>query len=360
MSAGRHRSAVELPALIAASALAGWAANRIHVPLAWMVAPLVVSCIATIAFGLPRLPIRVRYVGQVIVGAAVGLYLTPEALARIGDFAVPILLGAAGITLAACLIALAQIKLWGIDPATAVFSSVPGGPVDMAMMADQNGGDPARTALAQTLRIAMVVLLFPPILLGLAGDAAPRLVEYGTWPESALIVLVAGTAGVAARSLGFINPYFLGPMLVVGAVTALDVDLSHFHEGVVPAAQVLMGVSLGGMFQRDILVGSGRFLLSLVLTSLVLLAVSGLVAELVARLFSADLATMMLANAPGAVPEMVITAQVLHLDVPLVASFQFVRIVLSLSMAALFFRLYRMAELRLAARRAGSGQDLDE
>src|SRR5690606_31521045 len=149
------------------------------------------------------------------------------------------------------------------------------------------------------------------------------------------------------RRLSLINPYFLGPMLLVGALTALDVDLSHFHEGLVPAAQVLMGVSLGGMFQRDILVGSGRFLASLVATSLALLVVSALLAWTISQLYSAELATMMLANAPGAVPEMVITAQVLHLDVPLVASFQFVRIVMSLSMAALFFRLYCIAELRV-------------
>ncbi|MEO3388603.1 AbrB family transcriptional regulator [Mesorhizobium sp. CAU 1741] len=356
MSVAGLRRKIGLPLLLIASAGIGWLANRAGIPLAWMVAPMILSATSTMIFDLPRLPVKVRYIGQCVVGAAVGLYLTPEALARIVEFAVPILLGAAAITSAACVIALIQIRFAGADPATAVFSNVPGGPMDMALLAHQNGGDPGRTALAQTLRIAMVVLLFPPILFGLSDDPMPRIVEYGTYFDSLLIVLVAIVAGIIAKRLNFINAFFLGPLLVVGAATGMNVGLSHFHEGIVPAAQVLLGVSLGGMFQREVLSGAGRFLGSILATSACLMVVSFLVAEAIAQIYGSDLATMALANAPGAVPEMVVTAQVLHLEVPLVASFQFVRIVFSLAMAAIFFRLYRRTSLILAARKAGQNE----
>jgi len=326
------------PAMLALGGVAGWLANRVGIPLAWMVGPLVVTAIATLSLKLPRLPVRARYVGQVIVGSAVGLYLSPEALDRILENAVPIVLGSLIITAAACIIAIAQIRLAGANPATAVFSNVPGGPVDMAFLAGQYGGDPARTALAQTLRVTMVVLVLPPILIGFSDDVSARVYQYGTLADSAVLIAAGGVAGLLFRYLRLINPYFLGPMIVIGAATALGVDLSHFHEGFVPAGQVLLGVSLGGMFQRSVFQNAGRFIVSLVMTSALLLLISAVTAELIVALFSADLPTMVLANAPGGVPEMVITAQVLHLDVPLVASFQFVRIIFSLSVAALLFR----------------------
>lgn len=106
------------------------------------------------------------------------------------------------------------------------------------------------------------------------------------------------------------------------------------------ARQVLFGVTLGGMFQRGTFEEAGKFMVSLILTTVTLLAASLVVAELLVLLFHGDFSTVALGNAPAAVAEMVITAQLLHLDVPLVASFQVARVVLGLFLGGLFFTLY--------------------
>lgn len=336
----RLKRTAAVAALLGAGGAAGWIATLMHVPLSWMIGPLLLIGVATIAFGLPSLPLLFRYSGQVVIGSAVGLYLTPAAMERIVANAVPILLGTVLMTLLACAISLAQIRLSNADPATAIFSNIPGGPLDMAMMAASNGGDPARTAAYQMVRIATVVLLFPPVIMLSSPEIFPREAAYGGWSDSLALGMIGIVAAFAARKLRIMNPFFIGPLLAVGALTAGGLDLSAYHEGVVPAAQVLFGVTLGGMFQRRTFEHAGRFMVSLVMTTVTLLAGTVAVSELLVLLFDANFPTMVLGNAPAAVAEMVITAQVLHLDVPLVASFQVARVVIGLFLGGFFFHCY--------------------
>lgn len=327
-------------AVLAASAAAGWTASRLHVPLAWMIGPLLLVGAGTIILDLPQLPKFSRYSGQVIIGGSVGLYLTPQAMERVLANAAPILLGTLLMTILACIISLVQIRLSRIDPATAIFSNIPGGPLDMAIMAESHGGDPARTAAYQTVRIATVVLFFPPVIMFTSAEIFPRVTEYGGWGDSAVLLLIGTIGALAANRMRIMNPFFIGPLLAVGALTAGGMGLAPYHDGVVPAAQVLFGATLGGMFQRRTFEQAGRFMISLIATTVTLLAGSIGVAELLILLFGGDFATMALSNAPAAVAEMVITAQVLRLDVPLVASFQVVRVVLGLFLGGLFFHIY--------------------
>jgi uncharacterized protein len=335
--------------LLAAGAAAGWVASRLHLPLAWMIGPLLLIGLATILFRLPSLPTVFRYSGQVVIGGSVGLYLTPVAMDRIISYAFPILLGTVLMTSVACLISLAQIRFSKTDAATAIFSNIPGGPLDMAMMAAQHGGDPARTAAYQTIRIATVVLLFPPVMMLSSTEVFPREAIHGSWLDSLVLVTIGLAAAFGAWKLRVMNPFFIGPLLAVGALTASDAGLSAHHEGVIPAAQVLFGVTLGGMIQRKTFEQAGKFMVSLVLTTITLLVASVLVTELLVLIFGGDFSTVALGNAPAAVAEMVITAQVLLLDVPLVASFQIARVVLGLFLGGLFFALYTRWQGRSAA-----------
>lgn len=343
----RLKTALLTGSTLLVGAVAGWFASRIGIPLAWMVAPLIVIGAATLIFDLPRLPTLLRYFGQIVVGNAVGLYMTPQAVQHIGANAVPIVLAAGTITLAAGLVGILQIKLTRADPATAIFSSIPGGPLDMAVMSAQHGGDPAKTAVAQTMRIAAVVLIFPSVIVFGSELTTPAAEMHGSLFSMALLLALGIAAGRFFSYMRWVNPYFMGPMIVTSLLSGVDVGLMPYHPGVVSAAQVVLGVSLGGMFRRTILSETRAFLLGILGTTLALFAICALIAEIISLLYGTDLATLLLANAPGAVPEMVLTAKALGLDVPLVASYQIVRIAIGLVLVNIFFRVYqRVARIK--------------
>lgn len=331
---GKPRTAVlrslKVGAVFAVAYVAGAAANTVGVPLAWMIGPMFASAFITLAMNAAAPPVSLRVLGQLIIGGALGLHLTPDAFDRILSNVVPIVAGALTLTFIAIAYGLAQARFFGTHRATALYASVPGGPIEMAVLADQNGGDGAKTALAQTLRIVFVVLLFPPIMtLAAIPGSAPEAIA-GGWLDTILLVLLAAAAGIAAHFVRLTSPFFLGPMIVVGAMAASGIPLDGHHEGVVPAGQILIGVSLGAMFRRDLFRGARQFLGGLLFSTLFLMCASALVSVALSAAFDLDLSTMVLANAPGAVTEMVITAEVLHLDVAMVASFQFVRVMIAL------------------------------
>jgi len=344
------RHALFLVGLVAIGAAAGAAASALRMPLAWMIGPLLVSAAIYLLRPQPAPPRAFRFLGQAIVGSAVGLYLTPDALQRVLENGWLVISGALLINVAACSVGLAQAWLGRLDPATALFSNVPGGPAEMAALAEANGGSAPKVAIAQTLRVVLIVLIFPPLLVS-ASTFPVQPTGFGSWLDSGILVSAALAAGLLARVLRVPSPFFLGPMTVIGLWTASGALVPQHHQGVVPAAQILLGLSLGAMFRRDLFAGNRYFLAGLALSTLALLALCALVAFVLSHLFDVDLPTLLLSTAPGAVPEMVLTAKVLHFDVPLVASVQFVRIMVGLVAAAALYRLMARPLGRIAARK---------
>ena len=110
---------VSIAGLHALGALAGYFAMLAGMPLPWMIGPILVAGILTPAFGLTASIVPLRMFGQLIIGAAMGLYLVPEALARITDTVVPIALSAVLTILVALILAWVQARMLKLDPATA-------------------------------------------------------------------------------------------------------------------------------------------------------------------------------------------------------------------------------------------------
>lgn len=337
--------------LHALGALAGYLALLAGMPLPWMIGPILVAGTMTPAFGLKASAVPLRMFGQLIIGAAMGLYLVPEAMARIMDTAVLIVLSAVLTIVVAVMLAWFQARALKLDPATAIYSSVPGGPVDMAVLAQHHGGDPARTALIQTIRVVLIVMLFPQLLLAIGAtnaniDVAPiAMAEVGSL---AILLAACVAAGFCARAVRLLNPFFMGPLLLVGALTASSVSLPSVPSWLIAFAQVLLGTSIGGMFHRDLFRSGCATLITAVLATLMLFALCLAIAYALHTGFGQDLGTMILSTAPGGATEMAVTAKGMNLDVPLVVAFQVVRVILIATLLPLMFSLF----IKFISRRA--------
>lgn len=324
------------------AAIGGFLAWRLSVPLPWMIGPLVTVAVITILFNAPPVPRAGRYIGQTVVASSVGLYLTPEALQRIAESAVPLVL-AAGLTMVAgSCIAATLARAARVDWPTALFSGIPGGPVEMANLAERYGGIGSQVAFAQTIRITAIVLLVPPTLVLLGGPDGDRVLPPGSEFDvlgfsGALALSAAG--GLVLHLMGSSNAFFLGPMAVLGALTAAGYHLSGIPGPVIAAGQVLLGVSLGAMFSRQNLMAAGHFILTAVWTTALLLMLSSGIAALLWWAFDLPFRTMIVATAPGSLTEMVVTARVLSLDVPLVAAFHLSRVFLLVAFVPVAYRM---------------------
>lgn len=340
--------------LVSASLLlAVLAAGLLHVlrvPLPWLVGPLLATAAGRLGGVALQGPSWGRAAGQCVIGAALGLYFTPVVLRPLLDLLPYLLLaGLFAFVLAGLGGALLQ-RLSGLDRGSAFFACMPGGASEMANLAERHGVRVDSVAAAHSLRMLLVVSIVPALytLSGVHGadlyHAAGRVVHY---PGLALLGALGLAAGWVWARLGQPNPWMLGPLVVTALLTANGVELSTLPAWASPAAQLLIGCSLGSRFSPEFLRVAPRFLAAVVVTSGVLMLVAAAFGWGLAWLAGLNLATTMLGTTPGGIAEMCLTANALQLGVPVVTAFHVSRL---LCVLLLTDPIYRRLAGRLAWR----------
>jgi membrane AbrB-like protein len=340
--APRHAVGAQLGGLAVAVA-AGYVFSALRTPLPWMLGPLSTIAALRVA-GAPVLaPRGARQVGQWVIGTALGLYFTPYVVREVASWW-PLLAAGALFAIAVGYGAgIALATLAGVDRTTAVFASVPGGAAEMSVLGERFGARVDRVAAAQSLRIAIVVIVVPAVyaLAGVHG-ADPYVPGTTTFSASGFPALMLATAagGAIATWIGLPNAFVLGSLAVAIPLTAAEINLSAMPTVATNAAQCLLGCALGARFQPDFLRGAARFVGAVLASVLATIAVSAAFGVLLARLSGLHPATLVLGTAPGGIAEMCVTAKVLQLGVPLVTAFHVSRVaVLLLATAPLFSRV---------------------
>jgi len=327
-------------------ALAGAACAHLRVPIPWMIGPLAAMAACNIAGTGLRAPRIARPAGQVVIGVALGLYFTPLVVRETLAYW-PLLLLAAVMA-----IGLGVVSGWllsavsGTDRTTAFFASVPGGATEMTLLGERFGARADRVALAQSLRILVVVAVIPVALAysGAHGTDTYVSVQSGlNWAKLGVLFASATACGLLLARLKLPNAYMFGPLALSIALTASDVQLSSLPGPISSAAQLLLGCALGARFERRSFERAPRFVFGVLVSVGAAIAISAGAAVAVATAAGLPAASMVLAMAPGGIAEMCITAKVLQLGVPLVTATHVTRVFVLLATTGPGFRWARSA-----------------
>ncbi|MBU8540785.1 AbrB family transcriptional regulator [Falsiroseomonas tokyonensis] len=321
-------SAYLLTALVATAG--GGVAWLLHIPLPWMLGAMAATG-ALAWHERAAVAAPVRPVALLMLGLGLGQTFTTPVLAALAT-ALPWLLAAAVISIVVgALVARFFARMAGTDPRTGYFSAVPGGVIVMAVLAQRAGVSVPAVTLAQTIRVMVVVVIFPPLITWLAprGGAGAFFAERPPVELAGLAVLFAAGLAVALaiRLLKLANPWMLGPCALVIVLSALEILPSGVPLWMIDAAQVGMGAGLGQRMSRRFLLTSRRLALASVGSTILLSALMAALGIGLGLLSGLPPAAVVLGMAPGGMPEMTITAKALDLAVPLVLGFHLVRTV---------------------------------
>jgi len=162
---------MRVAAALAVCAVGGAVCAWLRMPLPWMIGSMLAMASVQMAGAeLEPLP-GGRDAGMVAVGVTLGLYFTAPVVHEVATYW-PwfVALGFAAIGFGT-LSAFVLERLGRVDLATAFFASMPGGAADMALMGERRGAAPERVAVSHSIRMLLVVTLFP-IGITLAGFSA--------------------------------------------------------------------------------------------------------------------------------------------------------------------------------------------
>lgn len=319
----------------------GYIFSTLGVPLPWMLGPLAVTMNFSLLAGQVKAPLPMRWAGQFIVATAVALNLTGDMLDIILASFLWMVLSAFLILTAAVLGARWLSGSGKIDRATAAFSLLPGGAVEMAGLATRFGGDGAFVALTQTLRIASIVVFVPFLMIALGSPVLNPAgqTQYFSLPAIVLIALAGILPTLVMFRFRLANAFFVGPLAGVGLYALSGLPGSDIPALLLIAAQIMLGVSLGSMFDRTAFLRLGRIAPYTIAISIALV-VTGLIIGFGFSLIGVGATgPMLLANAPGSVAEMAIVARSSGFEPSLIAAYHLTRIFIIVPFAPLLFRL---------------------
>jgi membrane AbrB-like protein len=214
----------------------------------------------------------------------------------------------------------------------------------MAVMAQRAGADGAPVALAQTVRIAALVLVIPPAITysGIGGEAdLARFAGVADGGDLVLLVAAALLAALALRLLRVPNPWFLGPVAAGAVMAVTETTSTSVPFLAIAAGQVCLGTALGCQFTRDFLRRIRRFLKGIVVCTAFLMVACAVMAGGIAAVSDLPVAAMILATAPGSLTEMCLTAKALDLSVAMVTAFHLVRLFIVVPATPLIFDALR-------------------
>lgn len=336
--------------------------RALDLPLPWMIGPLLATAAASIA-GLPTTSShRARNAGQWVIGAAMGLYFTPEIIQLMLRLWWVVLLSVAW---ALALgwghgVFLHRFGLRGLagSPrslrAASYFSGAIGGASEMTLLADREGARSDLVAGAHSLRMLLVTVTIPFAFAwaGVHGiDASLPGMREVSGPGLALLLVATGAGGLLLKWLRWANPWFIGPLAVAMALSLAGVQLSALPSWASPAAQLVIGINLGVRFRREFLGQAPRWVAVVVVGTLGMIGLSVGFGGLLSLATGLNMATLVLGTAPGGITEMAVTAKVLQLGVPVVTAFQVFRLVAVLLLVAPMYRwLYGREEAAGEAR----------
>ncbi|MDA1325208.1 MAG: AbrB family transcriptional regulator [Proteobacteria bacterium] len=322
-----------LPGILKAIAIgvpAGFLFAWLDTPIPWMLGPMIaVASVNLMGLRVYAVPFG-RQMGQVILGSAVGLYFTPTVVVALGANFGVILLATLSAFVIGGLGALVMSRVSGIDQKSAFFASIPGGSMAMANLASRYGASIPPVAVAQSLRVSIVILVVPFALTygGIPLDISaykPDL-PFNLWIFISWLAAGAVLGGVTEK-FNFHNGYMLMPIFFGAALTIGGVELSAVPGWTTDFAQLMFGLTLGERYEKAFFARHKMFIPFALVNAFFIMTASAAVGVGLCWVFDLPLSTMIIATAPGGMAEMTIVAQALQIGVPTVIAFHVFRVI---------------------------------
>ncbi|HEY7663843.1 MAG TPA: AbrB family transcriptional regulator [Xanthobacteraceae bacterium] len=329
----RLATALSMAGTLLAGAAGGFAARAAHLPLPWLLGALMVI----MGLSLAGVPVRLirwgRPAGTVVVGASTGLQFTAAVVAKLITL-LPLIIAAAFMsTIVGAIGGLLYMRLAGVDRTSAFFATVPGGVIETLTIAPQYGGRVEPIMVAQTTRVALIVVFAPFLVISFAGSGARNAflaAAVAPWLPVLVLLAVSGLAAALLARTRSPNAWLMAPLFIAAGVSHLGLIDGRMPDLLLIAAQVVIGSALGAQFRPEFLTRLFGLLWASCLIVLFAAGSMAMFAAALAWLAGYPVPTMVLAMAPAGIAEMVLTGKVLGLDSTMIAGFQLMRIIIVL------------------------------
>jgi uncharacterized protein len=312
-------------------AVGGAVLSILHIPLAWMLGPMIFNIAASVR-GVPVLvPHGVRVGVLCVIGVFLGGSFSPDLLARAGGWLLSLSLMIIFVPLITWVASTYFYHAAGFDRPTSVFSGAPGTLTAMVIVGGESGADERLIALTQGLRVVIVVIFMPMVVTAVLASAMHEgsvLPAGGPFnvPDAAWLSGAAVFGYVVARVFKLPAAAMTGSMLASTALYLSGIVDYRPPDALLWLSLWILGSAIGSRFSTVTAETFFRISKHAVVATALVIVVSALFALGASWLTDTPYLTALLSFTPGGVAEMCLIAIAFDVDPAFVAVHHLVRI----------------------------------
>lgn len=295
-------------------------------PLAFLIGPLIVLTI--MAQRWPQLQVSrpVYAVALMVVAVALGQYFNPDVVSTWREIAATLVMNA-GMTLVGLFVGYHfLLRVFGYDPATAIFSGLPGGILTVMEVSRESDADAGAVLFFQVFRIVLGATSIP-MLFALAGfDIPSAAVQQNSQAHPAtlhdILFLVPGTLvlAVLGRKLRFPSAEISLPLIWSAILYGSGTVTMSIPVWLPAIGFIVVGAAVGTLLPRPSVSTLIRLVLHTTALFILFMALTIFVALLARHALGIGFATGVLTFSPASLTEMIAVSVALNLDPAMIAA----------------------------------------
>ncbi len=314
-----------------------------HLPLPWLLGSILATSLAVRFEKLPiQNPKLFASPARIVIGLTIGSSFTPQVLEYIGSyfFSLLFIIPFSAITIIAGLIY--YEKFLGFDKKTAYLSAMPGGLIEMIIIAEEIKANIAKITLVQSSRLFFIVVSLPFIIQYILGidirgnQTITTSVVNVDLLELIFLFVVGIFAAVFAKKIKLSAAFLIGPMIISIILHLTAVVTTPMPDELLKFVQVVFGTLIGFTFKGIKLSEVMKTLLGTFGHFLILIFISFIFIVIVSSLFDFDLLSILLAFSPGGQADINLIAILVGATVPYITLHHIVRLFIVVNIAYFF------------------------
>lgn len=325
------------------SFIGGYIFSLLHIPIPWMLGPIVVVMLAQFVYKGPlRWSSQMRDLGVVMVGTAIGVQFNTDLFGMMGSILLYMI--TLNVILIGGSIAIAYLtsKWTKIPMKAAILGAIPGGLGQIVVFAEEEKvKEIGVISYFQVIRLLLVVVFVPFIVAGQVMSKPPTDAKL-TIGLVLLIALAWGCSHLMKR-IHLPVAFFITPILLfITLQLTTPLAMPQIPGIIMDVAQLLIGAHIGLMLKPHMIKLPIRVLVGGIFSAFALIALTLGSSFLMSFALDTTFATSFLSTAPGGLDQMVLLANAVHADVSLVSMFQTFRLlfifILIMPLMKMFYR----------------------
>ena len=318
-------------------------ADFLHIPLAWMLGPMIATSIAALSGLKIIMPRIILSFILIFLGLYIGNYIDQNLINQIGQWFWTSLVMLGYIIISVIFVSKYLEKFSGYNKKTSIFSAAPGALGPLLILAEHEKSDLSQVATSHLIRLIIIITLFPFIVDNFSQLDSNPIPEFNFLNQNhfdLLILLISSIILIVIfDKLKIPAPLLSGTLVASGILQISDMASYKLPDQSINFCLLILGASVGCRFANKSLNEVINNSFHSFVATFLLVALGVIAAIIAGYIVDKNFFTLLLSYCPGGIYEVAVIAIAFDLDPEFVSFHHIIRLLMILFIVPIILKL---------------------